>query len=216
MNDIKAAIFDLDGTLIDSMWVWEQIDIDYLESKGFTVPDNLKDEINHLGFEGTAHYFKKRFAIKEPIKEIMNTWHDMSIKHYAEDVELKKGVVEFLDYLKSKKIKIALATSNSYPLLEAVLKHRNIYNYFDCFTTTDEVGVSKNNPDIYLKSAEKLGVAPSECIVFEDIIEAIKGAKSANMKVAAVYDKSAEYQKEDIKKIADFYIQDFREMILKI
>ena len=87
--DIKAAIFDLDGTLVDSMWVWTQIDIDYLKKKGYSMPENLKDEITHLSFSQTADYFKKRFNLDDSIEEIMNDWHNMAYNHYSNNVKLK-------------------------------------------------------------------------------------------------------------------------------
>ncbi|MDD6794092.1 MAG: HAD family phosphatase [Clostridiaceae bacterium] len=213
LNNIKAAIFDLDGTLVDSMWIWDKIDTDFLNSYGYDVPLNLKDEINHLSFEGTAHYFKDRFKIKDSIEHILNTWNTMAYDHYSNDVKLKDGVLEFLKYLKSLNIKIALATSNNTLLLEAVLKSNNIYDYFDCITTTAEVKHGKNHPDVYLLTANKLDILAEECIVFEDILEAVQGAKLANMKVVAVADGAAEYQKNDLISIADKYIVSFKELI---
>ena len=213
LTNIKAAIFDLDGTLIDSMWIWEQIDIDYLSSKGFEQPENLKDEINHLSFQETAVYFKNRFNLDDPIETILETWHTLAFTHYSKDVTLKKGVIPFLDYLKNSGIKIGLATSNHKSLLEAALNCTGIQDYFDSITTTDEVSKGKNNPDVYLLAASKLGVIPNECIVFEDILEAVRGAKLADMKVVAMHDKSADYQKHDLMCIADKYIYDFNEML---
>lgn len=212
MYKTKAAIFDLDGTLIDSMWIWEKIDHDYLTSKGLAVPSNLKDEINHLSFKQTAYYFKNRFQLTESIEEILKTWNDIAYYHYSNNISLKEGAKELLDYLKSKNIKIALATSNSENLLTAALKYTNIYEYFDIITTTNEVDKNKSFPDVYLLTADKLGVSPNSCIVFEDILEAVRGAKLANMKVCAVYDKSAEYQRKELSLIADKYINNFRDM----
>ena len=126
-TDMKAAIFDLDGTLIDSMWVWEQIDKDYLESIGHPIPPNLKDDITHLSFNQTAVYFKKRFNIKDSIDSIISTWNNMAFYQYANNIHLKKGAFEFLSHLKASNIKIGLATSNSIDLLTAVLKNNEIY-----------------------------------------------------------------------------------------
>lgn len=212
-TDMKAAIFDLDGTLIDSMWVWEQIDKDYLESIGHPVPPNLKDDITHLSFNQTAVYFKKRFNIRDSIDSIISTWNNMAFYQYANNIHLKKGAFEFLSHLKASNIKIGLATSNSIDLLTAVLKNNEIYDFFDTITVSDEVKVGKDNPDIYLLSAKKLGVSPSECIVFEDIPAAVSGAKKANMKVVAILD---EYEKENhplLKEMADRYIYDYFELL---
>lgn len=212
-TDMKAAIFDLDGTLIDSMWVWEQIDKDYLESIGHPIPPNLKDDITHLSLSQTAVYFKKRFNIKDSIDSIISTWSNMAYYQYANNIHLKKGAFEFLSHLKASNIKIGLATSNSIDLLTAVLKNNEIYDFFDTITVSDEVKVGKDNPDIYLLSAKKLGVSPSECIVFEDIPAAVSGAKKANMKVVAILD---EYEKNShplLKEMADRYIYDYFELL---
>ena len=213
LNDIKAAIFDLDGTLVDSMWVWAQIDIDYLREKGYSMPENLRSEIVHLSFSQTAIYFKEKFNLDDSIEKISKDWHDMAFNHYSNNVKLKLGVKDFLNSLKSLKIKIALATSNSIPLLEACLKNNGIYDYFDSITTTDEVSNGKDCPDVYLLAADKLGINPKDCLVFEDILPAIQGAKAANMKVIAVKDDECLDSKEDLLKYADKYIHSFEELL---
>jgi HAD superfamily hydrolase (TIGR01509 family) len=206
IKDIKAAIFDLDGTLIDSMWLWEKVDIDFLKLRGHELPIDLKENIEHLSFIDTAKYFKERFNLPDGIEDIMAEWNSMAFEEYANNVSLKSGAKEYLHNLKLKGIKLALATSNSVPLLEAVLKNNGIYEYFDVITTTSEVSRGKNFPDIYLLSAEKLHVNPTECVVFEDILPAVLGAKMAGMKVVAVHDLYSEYQKNDIMASADYYI----------
>lgn len=213
LNDIKGAIFDLDGTLVDSMWVWSQIDVDYLKIKGYSMPENLRNEISHLSFSQTAAYFKEKFNIDDSIETISKDWHDMAFNHYSNNVKLKLGVKDFLNNLKSFKIKIALATSNSVPLLEACLKNNGIYDYFDSITTTDEVSNGKDSPDVYLLAANKLGINPKDCLVFEDILPAVQGAKAANMKVIAVEDNECVDSKEDLLKYADKYIRSFEELL---
>lgn len=213
LTNIKAVIFDLDGTLVDSMWVWSQIDVDYLNLKGYDMPDDLRNDIVHLSFSQTAVYFKQRFNLRDSIKQILEDWHNMAFNHYANNVKLKSGVRDFLNYLKSCNIKIALATSNSFPLLKACLENNEIYNYFDSITTTDEVHNGKNCPDVYLLAANKLGVNPENCLVFEDILPAIQGAKAANMKVIAVRDEECLDSKDDLLKYADKYINSFVELL---
>lgn len=213
MKNIKAAIFDLDGTLVDSMWVWEKIDYDYLKERGYSVPLDIKDKITHLSFEETAIYFKKTFNLDDSLDDIMNEWNTMAYIHYAENVKLKEGALDFLNKLKSSGIKIGLATSNSIPLLEITLKNNNIYSYFDCITTTSEVTRGKDNPDVYLLTAKKLGVSPKDCVVFEDIVPAIIGAKAASMKTVAVYDKASEHNKNELINLADKYISNYNEII---
>lgn len=213
LDNIEGAIFDLDGTLVDSMWVWSQIDIDYLKMHGHSTPIDLKDNIMHLSFSQTAAYFKERFNISDSVDKILTDWHNMAFNHYSNNVKLKPGVKEFLEKLKDRKIKIALATSNSVPLLEACLKNNKIYDYFDSITTTDEVSNGKNCPDVYLLAASKINIAPENCLVFEDILPAVQGAKAANMKVVAVQDDDSLESKELLIKYADKYIESFNELL---
>jgi HAD superfamily hydrolase (TIGR01509 family) len=144
---------------------------------------------------------------------ILNDWHSMAFNYYAKNVKLKSGVQDFLNHLRSNKIKIALATSNSIPLLEVCLKNNGIYDYFESITTTDEVANGKNFPDVYLLAAKKLGLEPKDCLVFEDILPAIHGAKAANMKVVAVKDEECLDSREELLKYADAYIDSFLDLL---
>ncbi|AOR24690.1 HAD family hydrolase [Clostridium taeniosporum] len=213
LSNINAAIFDLDGTLVDSMMIWQQIDIDYLKKNGYELPKDLKNDIIHLSFRQTAEYFKNRFDLEDSIDTILKHWHDMAFEYYSNKVELKEGVKEFLDSLKSKNIKIGLATSNSNELLEVCLKANNIYDYFDSITTTGETKKGKDSPDVYLLAAKRLDTTPDKCVVFEDILPAIKSAKSAGMKVIAVKDEFSIDSKDAIVHVADKYISSFFELI---
>ena len=96
---VKAVIFDLYGTLVDSMWIWDKVDTEYFNMKGLTIPKNLKDEINHLSFEQTAYYFKNKFNISDSIEDILNTWYKMAYNHYSNDISLKNGALDFLKIL---------------------------------------------------------------------------------------------------------------------
>lgn len=213
LKGIKGAIFDLDGTLIDSMWVWEKIDYDFLSKRNLTFPDDLRVNIEHLSFVEVAKYFKHRFNLNENIEDIMQEWNNMAYSEYSTNVLLKPHAREFLLALKSMNIRTAIATSNSRLLMNAALKNNGIADMFDAITTLDEAGKVKNSPEIYLLSAKRLNVQPSECIVFEDILPAVKGAKAAGMKVIGVHDSYSEFQKEDIVRTADKYISDFQECL---
>lgn len=212
MKNIKAAIFDLDGTLIDSMGVWCKIDIDFLKKRNKAVPNNLKKEIDHLTFEECANYFKNTFNLKESPESIMKEWNDMAYSEYSNNIKLKNGVKTFLNLLKSKNIKIGLATSNTLSLVEIVLKNNGIYDLLDSITTISEVKRGKNFPDIYLLAANKLNTSPKECIVFEDILPAIEGAKSAGMKVVGVYDYYSKDYTKNIKAKSDYYINKYDDL----
>ena len=179
MNEIKAIIFDLDGTLIDSMYVWHKIDIDFLAERGLKVPPDYEQAIKTMHFETAAEYTIARFGFKETPQEIMSIWLNMALNEYAHNVRLKDNVEELLKRLKTLSVKIGIATSSKPILAEPVLKNNGVYDCFDIICYTSEVGLDKRHPDIYLLTAKKLGVKPEECIVFEDIIDGINGAKLA-------------------------------------
>ena len=212
-TNIKAAIFDLDGTLVESMNVWGNIDVNFLVKRGIPAPDDLFEHTAPLNAIAKAAYFKENYDINDSIEDIVNEFIDMGYKEYSANVRLKDGAKEYLDHLKSKGIKLSIATGNTPRLVEAALKSNDIYNYFDLVVTSDEVNNGKDKPDIYLHSAKKLKVQPDECIVFDDILPAVLGAKLAGMKVIAVYDKYAEHQIEDIKRNADHFVYNFDELL---
>lgn len=215
INNIKGVIFDLDGTLIDSMGIWEKIDIDYLASLGFERPHNLKQEINHLSYHQVAAYFKEKFSIEDSIEKIIETWHDMAYNEYKDNIKLKPGAEKFIISLKTKGIKIGLATSNSIPLIEVCLKNNGVYELFDSITTTSEVSRGKNFPDVYLLAAKKLKINPENCLVFEDIYQAMLGAKAAGMKVAVVEDSYVSIEEKiKLQNQSNYYITDYRNLTI--
>ena len=213
LDNIDAAIFDLDGTLIDSMWIWKQIDIDYLKRFDIELPDDLQEELEGRSFTESAEYFQKRFGIKDDIETIKQAWNDMAMDFYSHRVTLKPGVKEMLDLLKSRGIRMGVATSNSPELVKAVLGNLKVFDYFEEIHTSCEVEHGKPFPDIYLLVAEKLGIEPERCLVFEDILPGIIAGKMAGMKVCAVYDDYSHKELAVKIEAADFYFKGFDEMI---
>jgi HAD superfamily hydrolase (TIGR01509 family) len=209
MYDMKAAIFDMDGTIIDSMWVWKGIDHNYLKKRNIEMPLDLRCCIEDKSFAQVAQYFKDRFGITDSVEQIQNEWNNMAIYEYSHNVTMKKGAKEYINKLKSLGIKIGLATSNCQLLVDVALKNNGLDNLFDSITITDEVTRGKNFPDIYLLAAKKLGVSPKECVVFEDILPAIKGAKAAGMRVVAVHDVDSECNKDEMTSLSDLYIYEY-------
>jgi 16S rRNA pseudouridine516 synthase len=210
LDDITAVIFDLDGSLVDSMWMWKEIDIEYLGRYNIPLPDDLQQCIEGMSFTETACYFKQRFSLSQSVEEIKQDWNNMAWDKYTQEVFLKEGVQEFLDYCRKNNIRLGIATSNSRELVEAVLKARNITDYFSCIMTGCDVNKGKPAPDIYLAAAQSLGVLPQQCLVFEDVIMGIRAARAAGMRVCAVEDIYSAHQQQEKQALADYYIEDFR------
>lgn len=211
-KNIEAVIFDLDGTLVDSMWMWKAIDIEYLAKYGIEIPEDLQKAIEGMSFSETAIYFKERFQIPEPLEKIKEEWNRMAWDKYANEVPLKEGVAEYLEYLRENNIKMGIATSNSRELVDLVTKTLNIHSYFSSIRTSCEVGKGKPAPDIYLLVAEDLGVEPEHCLVYEDVIHGIVGGKSANMKVCAIEDEFSADDMAKKKELADYYIENYHQV----
>lgn len=214
LENIKAVIFDLDGTLVDSMWMWRDIDIEYLGRFGIPLPETLQKDISGMSFSETAVYFKETFGIPDSLDEIKKAWNDMAFYKYTHEVPLKPGVLEFLKRLKMQGIRTGIATSNSKELVEAVVESLHISEYLDEIHTSCEVAKGKPAPDIYLLVAECLGVMPEQCLVFEDIPEGILSGKRADMKTCAVEDEFSLGMTEEKKYLADYYIAHYDEVIV--
>ena len=212
LKGIKAVIFDLDGSLVDSMWIWKDIDIEYLGRFGIELPDNLQEELEGKSFSETADYFKERFPIPDSVEQIKADWNRMAWDKYLNKVPLKPGIPEFLDGCRRNGIKLGIATSNSRELVENIAKVHNLRDYFSCIMTSCEAKKGKPAPDIYLLTAQQLSVKPEECLVFEDIVFGIQAGKAAGMQVCAGDDEYSIYQRNEKKVLADYYIQDFTEI----
>jgi HAD superfamily hydrolase (TIGR01509 family) len=213
LKDIDAVIFDLDGTLVDSMWMWESIDEEYLGRFGLTLPSDLQSKIEGMSFSETALYFKTRFDLPDSLDQIKSDWNQMAWKKYLNEVPVKDGVIDLLEYLKREGIPAGIATSNSRELVDLIIEKHQMQEYFTSIRTSCEVAKGKPSPDIYLLVAQDLGCEPNRCLVFEDVLQGVMAGKNANMKVCAVYDKFSEKDEEEKIKLADYFIHSIREVL---
>lgn len=213
IQETKAVLFDLDGTLVDSMWIWKAIDEEYLEKMGHTLPDDLQKAIEGMSFTETATYFKERFNLTEEIHEIKAEWNRMAMAFYTSRVPMKAGVQELLEGLKARGIQMAIGTSNSPELAQAVVQSQGIAPYMEAVLTSCMVERGKPHPDVYLKAAEVLGVSPEDCIVFEDTHAGVLAGKRAGMKVVAVHDDLSADFRTEIEQDADRFVDSVEELV---
>ena len=209
----QAVIFDLDGTLVDSMWMWKAIDMEYLGRYGYECPPFLQKEIEGMSFSETAVYFKEKFGIPDSLEKIKQDWVEMSIEKYRNEVSLKTGVRPFLEFLRDFGISMGIATSNGREMVDVVLQSLGIEPFFFFFATACEVASGKPAPDIYLNVAGRLGVKPGQCMVFEDVPAGILAGKAAGMTVCAVEDGYSAGMREDKMRLADYYIEDYSHLV---
>ncbi len=212
MKEFKGAVFDLDGTVLNSMGLWKKVDELFFTSRSMPVPEGYIQAISPLGTVGAARYTKETYGIKESIEEIINEWQETAKKEYSKNVTLKPNAKEYILHLKEKGIPLSVATASDPEMFSQCLEKYGIGDAFDFFITVNDVGKGKGFPDIYLKAAEKMGIEPSECMVFEDILTALTSAKSAGFYCVAMYDESSRNDMEKIKEISDKFIFDFKEM----
>lgn len=191
LETMKAAVFDMDGTLLDSMSMWEQAGSQFLESKGKEAFPGMWKEIKPLTMEQTAGYFIDRYGIHEPVQSVVQEMNDMIYNQYASTLNLKNGAEDVLEYFRSKGIPVLLATATDRPCVEACFNRLGITGYFTRILTCSELGAGKDKPDIYLEAAGIAGTFPRDTIVFEDSYHAADTAASAGFPVCAVYDESA-------------------------
>ena len=213
LNNTKAVIFDLDGTLVDSMWVWTCIDDKFIKKYNLQIPDDFYKKMEGKGFTETAQYFLEIFPeLDFTVDEIKAEWTQIAIDQYKNVVPLKKGVYEFLEFLNCNKIPVGIASSNSRELVETVTKARDISKFIKTISTSCEVKAGKPSPDVYLKAASNLGVDPKDCLVFEDVPMGILAGKNAGMRVCAVKDDFSEDQINKKRELADYYIKDYTDI----
>lgn len=211
-KNIKAVLFDLDGTLVDSMWMWKDIDIEFLKKYGIEYPHNFQENIEGMSFSETVEYMKERFGLKQSLDNIKEELNQMAWDKYTNEVPLKEGALELLQYLKDNNIKAGIATSNSRELVNLVIQKLGLESYFGSIRTACEVERGKPSPDIYLLVAKDLDVKPEHCLVFEDVIPGVMAGKNAGAKVCAVYDEYSVKDTDRKKETADYYIDSFLEL----
>jgi len=210
------GIFDLDGTLVDSMEWWKGLAEEFLRSQGVEkLPDSLLSQIKTMTIPESAALFIRIFGISGTVSSVAEEMNALMDRHYREDISLKPGVKAYLRRLKEKGIRMCVASATSKELVEACLKRLGAADYFEAFLSCEDVGAGKTRPDIYLEAARKMNCRPDEALVVEDALHAIETAKKAGFSTAAVYDK-ANKEQEKIRETADIYLKSFDEQLTEM
>lgn len=211
--EFKGAIFDLDGTLLDSMHVWKKVDIAWFVQNGIEYDSNVSHAFKNMTFFEAANYVIKLFNLSKSAQDIMDEWDKMVLFEYRDNIKLKPFVLEYLNKLKKSGVKMSIATSCLKNCCTAALKSNGILNYFDDIVYSNDIGKGKSYPDIYLYCANIMGIEPKDCVVFEDIYHAINGVRAANMRFVGVYDNFSSLEWDKIKQEADLCITSFEELL---
>ncbi len=210
--NIKGAIFDFDGTLFDTMSIWEMAGADYLKSIGYEAEKDLCKKLSRMSLLQAADYLKRQYALSMSTDEIMKGINKTIENFYFYSAIPKDKSKEYLSLLKSKGIKMCIATATDRYLIEAALKRCDMLGFFENIFTCSDVGYGKDNPYIYEYALNKLHTEKSETIIFEDAYHAVKTAKEAEFFVIGIYDKS-ESLAYKIKEISDKYYMSYAEIM---
>lgn len=211
--EITGAIFDFDGTLFDSMHVWKGIRYKYIEYMGLKLTKEDEEALKGMYLTDSLLYAKKRFGLTQSNEELLAGFFEYIKGRYMVEAEPKNDIIDFLEKLKAKGVKMGIATATGEPALEAVMEKYGMLGYFSAICSTFTVGASKTEPKVYDVVLEKLGTDKETTWVFEDALYAAKTAKANGYNLVGIYDPS-EPETEELKRISDIYINNYSEIEL--
>ena len=212
---MKAVIFDVDGTLFDSMPFWDDAGKLFLESVGIYAKEDLSHTLLSMTMKEGAEYLIKNYVPQMTIDEVLQGIIDVMNDAYRNKISLKKGAAQLLRRLKENNIPVVIATATDRTLLEAALNRLEIFDFIDKIFTCSECNTTKSVPDIYLNACDWLDTSPEETVVFEDTLQAISTVSASNFITVAVKDQSSIHHQVQIKEKADLFIEDFNQFNLE-
>lgn len=211
-NKISAAIFDLDGTLIDSMPIWNDLSFNFLTARGVTPKPDLRDRVSTMFLRESSQYVVDEYNLDCTAEDVLAFMHEQIDNFYINLVPPKEDVIPFLEKLKKANVKMCIATATERRLAIPALEHNGMLEYFDRIFTCAELGVSKRDPLIFEKALQFLGTESRETYVFEDSPHAVETAAKAGFPVAAVYDESAAGKEKEIRELSKVFFYKYAEL----
>ena len=209
----KVYIFDLDGTLIDSMPVGIGIVLGFLKEKGIDYPDDIVTTLTPLGYKGSAKYIADHLSGGGQLEQIYEYFQAQTLRAYGEAIPLKAHVKETLEGLKAQGYRLNVLTASPQLLTDICMKRLGVYDLFDNVWSIDAFGLTKADEQIYIEAAKRIGVAPEDCIMADDNLHVLKTAKKVGMATVGVYDESAKDVMEEMRAVADKYVVDFADLL---
>ena len=210
---MKAAIFDADGTLLDSMPIWQELGDRYLAQRGVTPEPGLGNILYPMSLEEGCAYLKEHYHLSETQQEIGESIEEILTAFYRSEVQLKPGAGDYLQKLHDRGIPMLVATSSRREPLQWVFQRLGIGGFFREILTCQDLHTTKRDPDIYLEGAGRLGVKPEDTAVFEDVLYGIQAAKRAGFETYAIEDDTNVQDREALHREADHYIRNFKELL---
>lgn len=208
---LRGAIFDMDGTLLDSMQVWENAGEDYLRTLGCVPEEGVGELMKSMSLQQAALYCRERYALPLSVEEIMAGVNGRVERFYRQEARLKPGALDFLRTLSQRGVRMCLATATDLHLVEAALDRCGVRTYFSALFTCTQVGSGKDEPHIYRAALRHLGTGRADTLVFEDALYAARTAKGDGFVTVGVADPY-EKNEEELERLSDFFLRDFREV----
>ena len=206
-------IFDMDGTLIDSNGIWKDVDTAFLAKRGLSYTKEFYEGVAHTIFPLAAKFTKEFCRLPESEEAIMAEWMDMAGDLYGTSVPVKPGVRAYLDKLRAAGERLTVVTSAVPVHCRTALTHLGLMPYFERIIFAHDLQLEKKDPQLWRLTAEMMGVAPEDCTLYDDSVEACRGAKAAGMHAVGVYDPYFADTEPEMQAVCDRYIRSFEELI---